>query len=84
MRDDPPVAEMIEIAACTGSLPERAQGLLERLDRWVPSDAAWLALCDPRSNVYATVASTGLDRSVIDYLDRPAMAQEIQSCRSQP
>src|SRR3954447_4926950 len=78
MRDDPPVAEMIEIAASTAPLPERAQGLLQRLNRWVPSDAAWLALCDPQSNVYATVASTGLDRSVIDYLDRPAMAQEIE------
>ena len=51
---------------------------LERLDRWVPFEAAWLALSDPRSNVYATVGSTGLDRSVIDYLDRPAVAQEIQ------
>jgi len=78
MWDDPPVAEMIEVAASTSPLRERAQGLLERLDRWVPSEAAWLALTDPRSNVYATVASAGLDPSVVDYLDRPAMAQEIE------
>jgi DNA-binding CsgD family transcriptional regulator len=78
MRNDPPVAEMIEIVASTAPLPERAQGLLQRLDRWVPCEAAWLALSDPRSNVYATVGSMGLDGSVVDYLDRPAMAQEIE------
>ncbi len=73
-----PVAEMVEIAGSTASLRERAQALLQRLDPWVPSDAAWLALSDPGSNAYATVGSTGLDRSVIDFLDRPAVAQEIQ------
>jgi DNA-binding CsgD family transcriptional regulator len=78
MRHDQPVAEMIEIAASTAPLLERAQGLLQRLDRWVPCEAAWLALSNPRSNVYATVGSTGLDRSVLDYLDRPAMAEEIE------
>src|SRR4051812_25970786 len=78
MRGDLPVAELIEIAASTAPLPERAQHLLQRIDRWVPSEAAWLALSDPPSNVYATVGSTGLDQSVLDYLDRPAMAQEIE------
>jgi DNA-binding CsgD family transcriptional regulator len=78
MRDDLPVAEMIEIAGSTAPVHERAQGLLQRLNRWVPSDAAWLALSDPGSNVYATVGSTGLDRSVIEFLDRPAVAQEIR------
>jgi DNA-binding CsgD family transcriptional regulator len=78
MRDDPPVAELIEIAASTAPLRERAQGLLQTLDRFVPSEAAWLALSDPRSNHYAAVSSTGLDQSVVDYLDRPAVAQEIQ------
>jgi DNA-binding CsgD family transcriptional regulator len=78
MREDPHVAEMIEIASSAATLLERAQGLLERLDRWLPVDATWLALSDPGSNVYATVGSTGLDRSVLDYLDRPAVAQEIQ------
>jgi DNA-binding CsgD family transcriptional regulator len=78
MRDDPLVAEMGEIAASTAPLPERAQGLLQSLDRWVPYEAAYLALSDPWSNVYVTVGSTGLDRSVIDYLDRPGTAQEIE------
>ena len=78
MRDDPPVAEMIEIASSNSPLLERAQGLLERLERWLPVEATWLALSDPESNVYTTVGSTGLERSVLDYLDRPAVAQEIQ------
>ncbi|GAA1646422.1 hypothetical protein GCM10009744_41860 [Kribbella alba] len=78
MRVDPPVAEMIEIAAFSSSLPERARGLLQGLDRVVPFDAAWLAVSDPRSNVYAAVGSTGLDRSVTEYLDRPRVAQEIE------
>ena len=78
MRDDSPVAEMVEIVASTVPLAERAQGLLERLHRWLPVEATWLALSDPGSNVYATAGSTGLERSVLDYLDRPSVAQEIQ------
>ena len=78
MRDDPLVAEMVEIAGSTAPLLDRAQEMLQRLTSRVPSEAAWLAVCDPRSSVYATVGSTGLDRSVIDYLDRPAVAREIE------
>jgi len=78
MRDGPQVAEMIEVAASTAALPERAQGLLERIGQWAPCEAAWLALSDPRSHVYATAASTGLDRPIVQYLDRPAVAQEIE------
>jgi DNA-binding CsgD family transcriptional regulator len=78
MPADRQVAEVMEIAASTVPLLERAQGLMERLDRWLPVEATWLALSDPESNVYATVGSTGLDPSVLDYLDRPAVAQEIQ------
>ncbi|TDU91203.1 regulatory LuxR family protein [Kribbella voronezhensis] len=78
MRDRPPVAEMTEIAASTASLPDRANALLDRLDRWVPFEAAWLALTDPWSKVYAPIGTCRLDRSVTSYLDRPAVAQEIE------
>jgi DNA-binding CsgD family transcriptional regulator len=50
-------------------------------------DATWLTLCDPDSSRYATVGSTGLDRPVLDYLDRPTVAQEIRTAglnRSRP
>jgi DNA-binding CsgD family transcriptional regulator len=73
-----PVAQLSEIAGSTAHLHERAHALLQGLSRWVPCDAAWLALSDPGSTVYATVGSTGLDRSVIEFLDRPAVAQEIR------
>ncbi len=78
MPEDPPVAEMLEVAASTAPLPERARDLLQWLTGWLSFEAAWLALADPRSNVYATAGSAGLDQSVLDYLDGPAMAQEIE------
>ncbi|WP_374969342.1 response regulator transcription factor [Terrabacter sp. BE26] len=76
--NDVPIAETIDIAASTVPLLERARGLVESLDRWLPVEAIWLTLSDPESHVYATVGSTGLERSVLDYLDRPTVAREIQ------
>jgi DNA-binding CsgD family transcriptional regulator len=78
MLDGPPVAHLMEIAATTAPVVERAQRLLEALARWLPAGATWLALADPDSNVYAAVGSTGLERCVIDYLDRPAVADQIR------
>jgi DNA-binding CsgD family transcriptional regulator len=78
MQDDPTAAEMHEIATSTLPLPERAQGLLETLERWLPVEATWLALSDPQSNVYATIGSTQLEDPVLDYLDRPSVGREIQ------
>jgi len=78
MRDDPPVAGMIEIAGSTAPLLERGQEVLQTLSRLIPAEAAWLALSDPLSNVYANVGSAGLEQSVLDYLERPAVAQDIQ------
>ncbi|QWZ08636.1 LuxR C-terminal-related transcriptional regulator [Nocardioides panacis] len=78
MEDDLPAVQLIEIATSSAPLTERARGLLEKLAEFVPSDATWLALANPRSNVHTTVGSTGLDRPVLDYLERPAVAREIQ------
>jgi DNA-binding CsgD family transcriptional regulator len=78
MHDDSPFAEMSEIAATTVPLVDRAQGLVDMLDRWLPVEATWLALSDPGSNIYTTVGSTGLGRSVLGYLDRPSVAREIR------
>ncbi len=72
------VHELGEIAVSTAPLRERAQAVLQTLSRCVPSDGAWLALSDPRATVYGTVGSTGLDRSVVDYLDGPSVAEEIR------
>ncbi|CAM3783271.1 helix-turn-helix transcriptional regulator [Nocardioides zeicaulis] len=78
MRDESAITQMGEIAASTVSIEERAQGLLELLDHWLPVDATWMALSDPASNDYTTVGSTGLAPGVLDYLDRPSVAQEIR------
>src|SRR4051812_22415203 len=78
MLDDASVAEMVDIAASPAPLLERAQQLVQSLERWAPSDAAWLALAVPGSKAYARIGSRGLDQSVLDYLDRPSVAQEIE------
>ena len=75
MRVDPPVAEILEIATSTGSLPRRAHLLLHSLQGWIPFDAGWLAVCDPRASVYTTVGSTGLSRAALDRLDHLGRAE---------
>jgi DNA-binding CsgD family transcriptional regulator len=75
---DPSAVQLVELATSAAPLLERAQGLLESLAEFVPSDATWLALADPQSNVHATVGSIGLDGPVLDYLDRPEVAREIR------
>ena len=76
--DPPPVAEILEVAASTVPLLERARALVDSVDRWLPTDAIWLTLADPASTVYATVGSSGLEQPVLDYLDQPSVAREIQ------
>jgi DNA-binding CsgD family transcriptional regulator len=73
-----PSLELAEIAGSTGPLPERAQEMLESLRRLVPFDAAWLALTDPMSSSYTTVASTDLDESTLQYLNGPTVARDIE------
>ena len=74
MRDGPPVGEVLDIAASTEPLLERARGIVETLDRWLRVDAVWLRLSDPQSKVFATVGSGGLEQSVLDRLDLPTVA----------
>jgi DNA-binding CsgD family transcriptional regulator len=70
--------ELAEIADSTRPLPERAQEMLDRLRRLVPFDAAWLALADPMSSSYTSLASTELDESTLQYLGGPKMAHDIE------
>ena len=71
--------ELAEIADSTRPLAERTREMLERLPRLVPFDAAWLALVDPMSSSYTSLASTGLDPGVVEYLSGPRAAQEIEA-----
>src|SRR5919202_7033042 len=70
--------ELAEIASSTGSLPGRAQDVLECLRRLVPFDAAWLALADPMRSSYTSLASTALDERTLQYLSGPRMAHDIE------
>lgn len=79
MRPVSPVAEMAAIAASGAPLAERAQAVVEALRRWAPLfDASWVAVAVPGTSHITRIASTGLDRSVVDYLDRPSVAREIE------
>ena len=78
MPENVPLREIVDIVASTLPLLERARGLVESLNSWLPVEAIWLTLSDPHSQAYATVGSTGLERAVLDYLDRPTVAREIQ------
>jgi DNA-binding CsgD family transcriptional regulator len=79
-----PGLELSEIAASAGPLPGRAQEMLEGLRRLVPFDAAWLALADPMSSSYTSVASTDLDESTLQYLSGPGMAHDIEVTHTDP
>jgi DNA-binding CsgD family transcriptional regulator len=78
-RDRPlPVDEMTEIAASTAPLLQRAHDFMRALGDCLAFDAAWLALSDPRSSVYAIVGSAGLDPSVTEFLDRAEVAKDLE------
>ena len=76
--EDRPVGDLLEIAASPAPLLDRAQDLLRGLGRWVPFDAAWLALSDPGSPAYAVLGSAGLETSVTDFLDRPGTTSDLE------
>jgi hypothetical protein len=70
--------ELAEIADSTRPLAERAQEMLEGLRRLVPFDAAWLALADPMSSSFTSVASTDLDDATLQYLSGPEITHDIE------
>ncbi|MGY1592940.1 response regulator transcription factor [Geodermatophilus sp. SYSU D00708] len=76
--------ELAEIADSTSPLPQRSQEMLQNLHRLVPFDAAWLALADPMSSSYTSVASTDIDESTVQYLSGPAAAHDIEVTHTDP
>src|SRR4051794_11781462 len=59
--------ELAEIAASSVGLRQRADSFLVALRRWVPFDAAWMALADTQHPDYTGVADMDLDDSVREY-----------------
>jgi DNA-binding CsgD family transcriptional regulator len=68
-------AELSEAAASTG--PDRGRAMLAVLRGLVPYDGAWLALADPDTNSYTSVASADLDDRTVRYLCGPETARDI-------
>ena len=69
---------LAEIAASAGTTDGRARDMLEVLHRVVPFDAAWMALADPMSSSYTSLASSDLDQGALEYLSGPRMAYDIE------
>src|SRR5690242_981047 len=70
--------ELAEVAASTGPLPQRSLAMLQNLRRVVPFDGAWLALAEPMSSSYTSLASSDLDHRTVEYLSGPKMAHDIE------
>jgi DNA-binding CsgD family transcriptional regulator len=69
---------LADIAASPGRVQERAQALLDELNRQIPFDASWIALAEPGGVKYTSLASTALAESTVGYLSGPRMAQDIE------
>jgi DNA-binding CsgD family transcriptional regulator len=69
---------LAETAASAGTTSERAQALLEGLRLLVPFDGAWLALADPLSHSYHSLASVDVDVPTVEFLSGPLMARDIE------
>lgn len=69
---------LAETAASKGTIPERAQALLDVLRPVVPFDAAWVASADPLGPGYESLASVDLDASTVRFLRGPLMAHDIE------
>jgi DNA-binding CsgD family transcriptional regulator len=68
-------AELSEAAESTS--PDRGLAMLAALRGLVPYDGAWLALADPDTNSYTSVASADLDDRTVRYLCGPQTARDI-------
>lgn len=69
---------LAETADSAGTTSERAQAMLEVLRRAIPFDAAWIALPNPFSSSYWSLASADLDDRVVDFLGGPLTAHDIE------
>jgi DNA-binding CsgD family transcriptional regulator len=71
--------ELTEIAASGVGLRQRANSFLASLRARAPFDAAWMALADTEHPRYTTVADADLDDSVLEHLQGPVMAADIEA-----
>ncbi|MEV4709343.1 GAF domain-containing protein [Actinoplanes sp. NPDC049316] len=72
------IDEVAAIAAMPRPLPERAGALLTVLQQVIHSDAAYLVLLDPERRVVPALARRGYPGRVQEYLDGPAMIDDLE------
>jgi len=70
--------DIADIAASSGSVHERAAGILHRLGRLLPFDAGWLALRDPEQHRHLPLATTRAAEALRDYFGRPEADEEVE------
>ncbi|SER06593.1 helix-turn-helix transcriptional regulator [Microlunatus flavus] len=70
--------EVARIAATPDEPTQRAAALLEALQRFLPFDAAWLALRDDKRAGHESLVSSGWDHRTATYLDGPVLVEEIE------
>jgi len=73
-----PALSLAEIAATPGRLEDRAEELLAELGRHIPFDGAWMALAEPLSTGFTSLASVSLDPSIVQYLSGPKNGRDIE------
>lgn len=78
MRDEPPVAAILEMAAASVPLLDRARSLVACLDDWLDVDAIRLTLSGPDRRAHATIESAGLDSAVLRHVLPPPVARGAQ------
>jgi DNA-binding CsgD family transcriptional regulator len=79
------LTEVAGIAAAPGSLAERAEALLEQLQRVVPFEAGWIALLPSEQYCHVPLARSGYDERTCGFMDSTAMMADCELlglCRS--
>jgi hypothetical protein len=69
--------EFAGIAGARTTLQERAEAVLERLGRFLPFDAAWLAIRDPEQRRHTPLATTGSAEPLRRYFLTPEADAEV-------
>src|SRR3954453_8411288 len=76
---DDAILDLTHVAASHGPLTERADELLERLNRSIPFDSAWMAHIDGLAGRYGTLSTRDLDETTRDCLTGPTNAHDIEA-----
>jgi DNA-binding CsgD family transcriptional regulator len=72
------LTEVAGIVAAPGTLAERAEALLEQMQRVVRFDAGWIALLPSEQDSHVSLARSGYDERVCGHLDSPSVLEDVE------